>query len=231
MLSLAKVHFASRKKRIIVARPIQANAQETQRRILAAAHSLFSLHGEGSTSMRQIAKESDVSLATVHHYFVNKEGLYQAACDVMYERLATLQDTLEPALLTAKGPKEILTTAISVTYQFVLEHQQEARFMMRHVVDTGEIQSEKRAAFLLPFLDSASRILSSLTQISTEKARLNILSLNHLVVRFALTGPSELVMVAGLDETGQDASDLFHDAKVRIEEHMIELAYQMFKLD
>ena len=213
-----------------MARPIQADAEKTRQRILDAAHRLFSEHGMGHTSMRQIAKASDVSLATLHHYFGNKEGLHRAASDMMYERLGSLIDSVGPRLVHADNLSTLLAEAVAGAFRFVVEHQLEARFMMRHVVDTGEIETTKRESFLLPFLEQMSDVTAELAQIPRATARLNLLSLNHLIVRFALTSPRELVMVMGL-ETSSDADSQEHEkALKRVEEHLVQVAHAMFQV-
>lgn len=211
-----------------MARPIQADAEKTRQRILDAAHRLFSENGMGKTSMREIAKASEVSLATLHHYFGNKEGLHRAASDMMYERLGALFESVGPRLARAENLAGLLEETVTGAFRFVVEHQLEARFMMRHVVDTGEIETTKRESFLVPFLDKMSAVTAELAHIPRDVARLNLLSLNHLIVRFALTSPSELVVVMGLDPSQEGAPQSQKEAVRRVEKHLVQLAHAMF---
>ena len=77
-----------------MARPIQADAAATRERILHAASDLFSDRGLARTTTREIAKASEVSLATVHHYFGGKADLYRACIGNMYAGLEALTDEL-----------------------------------------------------------------------------------------------------------------------------------------
>ena len=61
-----------------MARPVNANAEQTKRRILHAASELFADHGFDGTSVRQIAAGAGVSLGMIRHYFGSKEGLWKA---------------------------------------------------------------------------------------------------------------------------------------------------------
>lgn len=51
---------------------------ETSGKILRAAQKLFALRGFDGVTMRAIASEAGVNLASIVYYFENKEGLYLA---------------------------------------------------------------------------------------------------------------------------------------------------------
>lgn len=53
--------------------------------ILDAATKLFSEHGVHAASMSQIAKEADLSKATIYHYFESKEALVEALVAQVFE--------------------------------------------------------------------------------------------------------------------------------------------------
>ena len=57
-------------------RPRDAEATRTD--ILAAAEALFAAQGFGSTSLAQIARESDTHKSLILHHFESKDGLWQA---------------------------------------------------------------------------------------------------------------------------------------------------------
>ncbi len=69
---------------------------ETSGKILLAAQKLFSRRGFDGVTMRAIAAEADVNLASIVYYFENKEGLYMAvfrhyAEPLMRERMKMLE--------------------------------------------------------------------------------------------------------------------------------------------
>lgn len=51
---------------------------ETSGKILRAAQKLFALRGFNGVTMRAVASEAEVNLASIVYYFENKEGLYLA---------------------------------------------------------------------------------------------------------------------------------------------------------
>lgn len=53
-----------------------AKLEDTKFKILQAASALFSAKGFAGTSMRDIAREADVNLASINYHFKNKERLY-----------------------------------------------------------------------------------------------------------------------------------------------------------
>lgn len=67
-----------------MSRPIHADSGATRRRILESAVTRFSGHGLDGASIREIARDADVSLAMVHHYFGSKDELYRTCIDAMY---------------------------------------------------------------------------------------------------------------------------------------------------
>jgi TetR/AcrR family transcriptional regulator, regulator of cefoperazone and chloramphenicol sensitivity len=58
-----------------------ARGDETRRRIIEAAVSLFGQHGFESTSTRDIAARAGVNAPALQYYFENKEGLYRACVE------------------------------------------------------------------------------------------------------------------------------------------------------
>lgn len=62
-------------------KPRARDAAATQRRLLAAAEGEFAAQGYQGARLRNIASQAGVQPALIHHYFVDKEGLYRAMLD------------------------------------------------------------------------------------------------------------------------------------------------------
>ncbi len=62
--------------------------EDTRRRILETALSLFAAEGFDSASTRAIAEQAEVNLPAIQYYFGSKEGLYQAAIAHIGEQAA-----------------------------------------------------------------------------------------------------------------------------------------------
>jgi AcrR family transcriptional regulator len=59
---------------------------QTRREILIAAEAQFHLQGYGGMSMRRLAEGLGMSAATIHKYYVNKQGLAEAVCGAILSR-------------------------------------------------------------------------------------------------------------------------------------------------
>ena len=64
----------------------QLHSNETKMKILQTAQGLFSKFGFDGTSIRDIAKESEVNLAAINYHFKNKENLFWEIIGASYER-------------------------------------------------------------------------------------------------------------------------------------------------
>lgn len=99
---------------------------DAREKILETATRLFSVHGYGSTSLSQVAKEAKVSKALIFWHFENKERLFQSA----------LQRSLEPYFVNVVGQLEGIDEArqiyrlIDLFYEFVRDHMQSIRFVL-----------------------------------------------------------------------------------------------------
>lgn len=209
-----------------MARPIDADSEATKKRVLDSARVLFAERGAGDTSMRDIAKGAGVSLATVHHYYGSKADLFQRVVDEMYAELSLLRGELEALVQTASDPVDAFLSVIPATYAFVRRHRHEVQLLMRTVLGTGRLEVKRRDELLLPVLEQGSQFLSALTGVDIVRARMTVLSLNHLVIRYALTSGEDLVLVTGV--VGDDSLDEREARAVaRVEAHLKDLALAM----
>ncbi len=114
---------------------------ENKDKILKAALQQFSTKGFFNTSVRQIAKEADISIGLLYNYYKNKDELAMA---VLHSAFSSIDASITP---TKNGsPKEKLTQAIS---QFI-EMVQNQKDKIRLLAQMG-IQKEK-----LKFLNDAT---------------------------------------------------------------------------
>lgn len=54
--------------------------------VMKAAADAFAMHGMSGVGMREISRQSGVSLPTIYYYFGSKEKLFEAVCDDLYDR-------------------------------------------------------------------------------------------------------------------------------------------------
>jgi len=214
-----------------MARPVNADAQATQLRILSTAYDLFASRGIDGASIRDIAKGAGVSLAMVHHYFGSKQGLYEACIGAMLKELGGLRAELEQDLAKGELPAPaIVAEAVRTGFRYARTHRTAVRLLQRSLVDTGELDAKVREDNMLPFLDTISEILGGLVDRPARAMRLPVQSVIFLIVRFAITSERELTSLAGdvakLAKPRKDATAPI----VAIEDHLVDAAVRLLGL-
>lgn len=193
-------------------RPVNADANATRGRILESAIGMFSEHGDKS-SVREIARRADVSLAMVHHYFGSKAGLRSACVDTMYAELAELRTVLMESV-QGGAVEEVLEQSVRTVFRFGRERLPVVRLLMREVVTRGALQASRRDTFLLPFLDTVSGMLAASSGQAPSAYRLKLQSLVFLNGRYAIADEEELMLVTGTDNGTA--------ALAAVEDHLVE---------
>lgn len=201
-----------------MARPVNADGERTRSRILEAARLMVSSHGIDGVSIRDIARESGVSLATVHHYFGTKEALHAACIDDMYRDLAELRAALAPALGPGRTFAQAVDEVVRRAFRFAVDHHASQRLLMRTVIERG-LDPERREGVLKPFLAEASALLSALSGRPAYELRFLLQSLTYLAMRYSIAQDEELQAVAEVTDPAL--------ARARVEDHLVELARRM----
>ena len=178
----------------------------------------------GQVSIRQIAKEAEVSLGMVNHYFGSKDELYEACIEAMYAELLLLRETLVAEALAGGSVSELIDRAVRAGFRFARAHQPAVRLVMRAVVDKGMLDEARQDSFQRPFLDQASQALGTLLDKDPRPLRLVIQSLNFIVVRYALGRIEELALIAGVPASRPK------EALARVETHLVEAAHALLGL-
>jgi AcrR family transcriptional regulator len=216
---------------VSMARPVNADAQATQTRILTTAYDLFASRGMDGASIRDIAKGAGVSLAMVHHYFGSKQGLYEACIGAMLKELGGLRSELESDL--ARGelpPQAVLAEGIRSGFRYARRHRTAVRLLQRSLVDTGELDTKVREENLLPFLDMIADVLSSLTGRPARMLRLPVQSTVFLIVRFAITSEREIAALAGEVGTLTKPRKDMSAPLTAVEDHLVDAALRLVGL-
>jgi len=199
-----------------MARPVQADAAATRKRILTGASKAFSTAGVDGCSVREIARDAGVSVATIHHYFGSKDGLHTACLDAMYEDLSGLQETL--LSLLAESPDRVLEQVVRQSWRFARSHRLQLRLLMREVVSRGGLDASRRSAYWIPFLDQGSVALAELSGRDPASMRLALQSVVNLVVRYALGNAAEVHGLTGERGTAGESA---------LEAHLVEVVHAL----
>jgi AcrR family transcriptional regulator len=198
-----------------MARPVGADAQATQARIIDSALHLFARNGFGGTSIRDVARGAKVSLAMVHHYFQSKEGLYEACIQSMLKELSQLRVRLTELLgAGTTSPAETLERAVRIGFRFAREHRVAVLLLYRSILEAGRLDVSVHQDNVQPFLKTASELLGAVTGRPAESFRLPLQSGVFVIGRYAVSADEDL----GLFARGQ--KDL-PNAAALVEDHLV----------
>lgn len=85
----------------------QRKSQASMDRTLEAALELFSSHGFGATSMRQIAEAAGLSVGNVYHHFDSKEAIFQRLLERYWEAVTDPDLRLNRIFARADFPDDL----------------------------------------------------------------------------------------------------------------------------
>lgn len=181
-----------------MARPKNASAPETRRRLVGVAGELFATRGLGEVSLREIAKAANLTAPAVLHHFGSKEGLYEECIAALDERLSAMRGEIAAAVAGASDVDSALESAVRAIFGVARRNQAAIKLLLRHVADTGEIGTGRRERQLLPFLAHGATLFAGLTGRRENELRLVLQSMVFLVGRWAVVSPREAIAVTGV---------------------------------
>ena len=164
-----------------------ANAAARKGAILSAAATVFANRGFEGSSTRVLAQEAGVNIGTLAYHFGDKEGLYVAVIDRLYGQLIEMP---LPAFHD-QTPEKRVRTIVSHVFQFALANRDIIRVLLRHVMEHGRLPEAVRQRWALPTLNRLRDVEAALGIGSLGGHSLALLSLNHLLARYAVTDPEE----------------------------------------
>jgi AcrR family transcriptional regulator len=206
-----------------MARPVNADADATRRRMLDAAVELFAERGLGSTSVRDVAGAAGVSLAMVSHYFGSKDELYDACVDATYAELSAMSGLLAVELRVEAPLAELFARAVKTSFRFAREHRTAVRLLVRAAVSSGELHPRGRK-LLLDALDVVSTAVGARLGRPACELRLPLQSVVFLVARYAAQDEGETAAVVGVPAREK------RRAREAVEEHLVHVALDLFGL-
>ena len=188
-------------------------AKDTRDRILQACISCFADQGYAGTTTRTLAAAAQVNVATLAYHFGDKEGLYTAAIDSLYERFQSVQPDL--SLLAADTSRERVERVVRFAYGFAREQRTAVRLLLRHVLEEGSLPGKVRDDWALKLLDVAESAWGLIGLPPDPHWKLKLLAVNHLVVRFAITPEQDLAPFTDAAEPHKAIEEVLIDLVVR----------------
>ena len=112
--------------------------------ILKAAIAVFSELGLGGARVDEIARRAGVNKALLYHYFDNKDGLFVAALECVYEEIRAAEASLD---LESLGPEAAIQRLVDFTFDHFLAHPEfitllnsENLHRARHLEKSGSVR-------------------------------------------------------------------------------------------
>lgn len=170
--------------------------ERTRTRILDVSVDLFAEQGFAATSTRQIAQAADVNIASIAYHFGGKQGLYRESVQRLHRELSEGWGSGFPP--AGVSP---LRWWVAEGWSFCVAHRNHIRLLMRHVLDEHrhpEVIVEEWSEHLLERGEMLIRPFRP--DWSTPRLRMFLLSMQHLIVRWAIEDPEQLARMAKLDD-------------------------------
>jgi AcrR family transcriptional regulator len=190
-------------------------ADETPERVLQAAREVFARDGYEGATTRQIAAAADVNIATLAYHFGGKEGLYRAVLDRMYARMLSVA---LPAPL-APDPRARIRQVVGVLWDFALAHELDIRLLLRQMLDRDAFRAEVGTRWTPEATTAGLRLLDAVALPPRDRppreTLLALLTLNHLLARYAVTPAADRAAMLG------------PDADAAIADHLADLAWRL----
>lgn len=106
---------------------IRRTPEHTQQLVLSATLQLFTQKGYFNTSVRDIARESQVSIGSIYHHFKDKEGVASAMYNGLLKRMS---ESLEDIQRSNKSAHNRCRAVIEFLFEITEEEPQVMEFMM-----------------------------------------------------------------------------------------------------
>jgi AcrR family transcriptional regulator len=160
----------------------------TRERILESVALVFAEEGFDGARTRALAQAAGVNVATLAYHFGDKQGLYDALVDRAYQKVLEL-DLAVPA----DGDREArLRAVVRTIYAFACRHRVFVRILLRHVLETKRLPEQARVRWGASLLSRAAVLLADLGLVLDPPRALALQSLQHLVVRYAISEDEDL---------------------------------------
>jgi AcrR family transcriptional regulator len=146
-------------------RPAQElNLPDVRSALLAAARGLFARRGFHEVSTREIARAAEVNPAMIHYYFGDKEGLYRAMLETVFDRL--FGEVRQ--VVASSGRTSPIEEIVELYAETLTRDPWIPRLMIREVLSDG---APFREEFIERFAAPASALVPSVMHSEQETGR------------------------------------------------------------
>jgi AcrR family transcriptional regulator len=110
------------------------DADATKRNILEVATAEFARNGLSGSRIDEIAARTRTSKRMIYYYFGDKEGLYVAVLESVYQKIRDIETTLH---LDDLAPVEALRRLVAFTFDYQTENEDFVRLVMIENIHHG----------------------------------------------------------------------------------------------
>lgn len=126
-------------------KPVRRDPDASQQRILAAATEVFAAQGLDGARVDEIAERSGINKRMLYHYFGNKDELFGAVLDALYETICRESAALN---LDADTPPAAINRLVDFALDFYLDNphaitllNNENLHKARHIEKSGRVRA------------------------------------------------------------------------------------------
>ena len=184
-------------------RTTRTDGDRTRRHLIDVAIAAFADDGFAAVSTRRLAKDAGCNVATLNYHFGSKLGLYRAAVDAVYERIAARASDVVPAL-----PGRDVDAIVASAWRIAREERDGIRILLRQVLDKGRLDVESAEAHFLPSIAERAAIAGELLGLAPGHARAALVTLGLLLGRAAV-------------QDGESLREAYGAATVEAAEHTV----------
>ena len=134
----------------------ERNAAETKKRLLDAAEAEFAAKGYAGARLRDVAQAAGVQQALIHHYFVDKDGLYRAVLERAMEETTAGSWSI---LGKATGVVETLEAFVAMLVDFYASHANLLAILRAEAASGSSVSIEIMRERTKPVFDAVKRML------------------------------------------------------------------------
>jgi len=153
------------------AEPRTRSSAESKKRILDAGESEFAAKGFDGARLGTIARAAGVQQALIHHYFVDKSGLYEAVVERAIGTMTTegwdilartVNQTGGGVRLSAKDVRPLIEDFIALLQKFFIEHGAILSIIRHETEGGGDVGVRVVRARVKPVFDAVTSYLDQL---------------------------------------------------------------------
>ena len=183
-----------------MARPSNTDTEQTKATILASSVRLFGERGVHQTSIREVARESGVTLGTVHHHFGTKDELLLRSVEYSFAQMVQAGMAMFEVYSQA-AEHERVEVAVRLLLTLARQAPERSRFLLRAFV----FESTDAIRGLLEqtqssFVDQLVELAPWPPGLSVAQRRVAIIGLGALMTRLVVGSDTERALFGEDDD-------------------------------